>query len=648
MLCATIALALLTQAACEYSDEIALAESRRSGDAPELIVALERGDPADRIRAALAMARIQSPLYAQPLILAARGDPTEVRLAALFALGQLGLAEGAEVPPPVVTVVAAALDDPDPLVVASALEALGKLATSEVPPTVTPFLGHDDPDVRIQAAMALFRARFVPLWRKEQETPPALPSESVEALVRSLEDPVERVRRAVAYSFSRYGQPEAVTALAARIGDDDEWTRLFAIRAVARSEGSEAADEVLAATADTSHRVRTEAVQALAAIGASDRIDAVLADDDSFHVRAALATALGQAGSAGSLAALARLEGDASSTVRAAAVEALAQRRGGEYAAGLARALSDDAWMLRAAAARAATGLGFAGWPLIRRAWTDDDPRVRAAAIEALGTIDEDPDGMVVEALSSSELAIRGTAVNVLSSRAGEDAEKLDLLRQAYAGSPGEEWIEVRESIVDALEANQAADGLLGEIAARDAAASVRNRARRLLAERGVEAPPVESIPIEPSALLGVRFDDDPIVVLETSRGPIRIRCLAREAPVHVAQFVGLVRDGFYDGLTWHRVVSNFVIQGGDPRGDGWGSAGETLRDEINRVPYLRGAVGMPKAGKDTGSCQIFITHIPTPHLDGNYTVYGRVESGLDVVDRIQVGDRIERAYVVE
>ena len=111
-----------------------------------------------------------------------------------------------------------------------------------------------------------------------------------------------------------------------------------------------------------------------------------------------------------------------------------------------------------------------------------------------------------------------------------------------------------------------------------------------------------------------------------------------------MASFVKLVRDGFYDGLIWHRVVSNFVIQGGDPRGDGWGGAGYTLRDEINTERYVRGTVGMPKAGKDTGGGQIFITHVPTPHLDGNYTIFGRVVSGMDVVDRIEVGDRIVRA----
>jgi cyclophilin family peptidyl-prolyl cis-trans isomerase len=111
-----------------------------------------------------------------------------------------------------------------------------------------------------------------------------------------------------------------------------------------------------------------------------------------------------------------------------------------------------------------------------------------------------------------------------------------------------------------------------------------------------------------------------------------------------VAAFVDRVREGFYDGTIWHRVVPNFVVQGGDPRGDGWGNGGVTLRDEINPLPFGRGAVGMPKAGKDTGGCQLFITHVMTPHLEGTYTVFGQVVAGMDVVDRIEVGDRIVRA----
>ena len=119
------------------------------------------------------------------------------------------------------------------------------------------------------------------------------------------------------------------------------------------------------------------------------------------------------------------------------------------------------------------------------------------------------------------------------------------------------------------------------------------------------------------------------------------IRLFGEDAPNAVQNFVKLTEQGFYNGLTFHRVVPNFVIQGGCPRGDGWGWPGYTIRCEINGKHYLTGIVGMALAGKDTGGSQFFITHSPQPHLDGRYTIFGEVVSGMDVVDRIERGDKI-------
>ncbi len=113
------------------------------------------------------------------------------------------------------------------------------------------------------------------------------------------------------------------------------------------------------------------------------------------------------------------------------------------------------------------------------------------------------------------------------------------------------------------------------------------------------------------------------------------------EAPIHVRNIENLAQRKFYDGLLIHRVVPNFVIQGGDPRGDGWGGAGEIVHDQINLLVYRRGMVGMPIAGKDTGGSQFFITISRQPHLDGNYTIFGEVITGMDVVDGTEIGDRI-------
>jgi cyclophilin family peptidyl-prolyl cis-trans isomerase len=118
------------------------------------------------------------------------------------------------------------------------------------------------------------------------------------------------------------------------------------------------------------------------------------------------------------------------------------------------------------------------------------------------------------------------------------------------------------------------------------------------------------------------------------------------EAPLTSASFINLARRGYYNGLDFHRVVTNFVIQGGCPRGDGNGGPGYTLRCEIGQKPYGRGAVGMALSGKDTGGSQFFITHTPTPHLDGGYTLFGWVANGMDVVDRIRQGDKIDRIEI--
>ena len=145
---------------------------------------------------------------------------------------------------------------------------------------------------------------------------------------------------------------------------------------------------------------------------------------------------------------------------------------------------------------------------------------------------------------------------------------------------------------------------------------------------------------------------------LHTTAGDIRIELLPNHAPKTVANFVGLAKgtttwsdprtgaertEPFYDGLIFHRVVPDFVIQGGDPRGDGFGGPGYDIRDEINPLRYRRGVAGMALAGPDTGGSQFFITHSPQPHLDGAYTVFGEVVSGRDVVERILPGDRIVR-----
>jgi cyclophilin family peptidyl-prolyl cis-trans isomerase len=128
---------------------------------------------------------------------------------------------------------------------------------------------------------------------------------------------------------------------------------------------------------------------------------------------------------------------------------------------------------------------------------------------------------------------------------------------------------------------------------------------------------------------------------IKTTRGNIVIRLLVNESPGSVANFIELVRENYFDNRFFHRVVPNFVIQAGCKRGDGWGSEDYSIRSEFSPRLYRTGSVGMASAGKDTEGTQWFITHSPTPHLDGRYTIFAEVTEGMPVVNYIQAGDKI-------
>jgi len=133
--------------------------------------------------------------------------------------------------------------------------------------------------------------------------------------------------------------------------------------------------------------------------------------------------------------------------------------------------------------------------------------------------------------------------------------------------------------------------------------------------------------------------------VIKTNRGDITIRTLD-DAPLNATNFARLAIGGFYKGKTFHRVVPNFVIQGGDPRGDGYGGPGYLVRDEFSSIRHSRGTVGMATAGKDTGGSQFFINVAPNPHLDGRYTIFAEVTSGMDIVDKIEAYDQINSVQI--
>jgi peptidyl-prolyl cis-trans isomerase B (cyclophilin B) len=137
------------------------------------------------------------------------------------------------------------------------------------------------------------------------------------------------------------------------------------------------------------------------------------------------------------------------------------------------------------------------------------------------------------------------------------------------------------------------------------------------------------------------------IATFDTDRGPIKVELYPDQAPLTVASFVNLARRGFYDGLNFHRVIPDFMVQGGCPEGSGRGGPGYKFEDEANNgVRHERGVLSMANAGPNTNGSQFFITHVATPWLDGKHTVFGKVVEGLDVVDKVAQGDLIRSVRI--
>lgn len=139
-------------------------------------------------------------------------------------------------------------------------------------------------------------------------------------------------------------------------------------------------------------------------------------------------------------------------------------------------------------------------------------------------------------------------------------------------------------------------------------------------------------------------------VTMETTQGTIELELYPQYAPKTVNNFVFLTKEGFYDGVVFHRVIGDFMVQGGDPTGTGRGGPGYTFADEFKGNPLKHDSkvISMANAGPGTNGSQFFITHAPQPHLDGHHTVFGKVVKGQEIVDAIRQGDRMERVSVTE
>ena len=324
-----------------------------------------------------------------------------------------------------------------------------------------------------------------------------------------------------------------------------------------------------------------------------------------------------------------------------------------------ARWRSSADWRERAAAAE---GTAIAGPG--RRPWflSDRDPRVIAAGLQAWSAEVEGPDPVLVAAVrplaQHADAAVRSVAADVLSRAAAP--EDLTVLVASYRRAGRDSF---PDAALAALGAIQAIGGSSAEARARVAEEFVSSAPRpddyllrrwaeenwpELAARWGRAAPIATGRSAQDYRDLVRRFivaPDSvarPKVIIETDqRGPMEVELLGPEAPMTVANFLRLVDRRFFDGNRWHRVVPNFVVQDGDPRGDGFGGPGGAIRDEINRHRYDGPMLGMALSGPDTGSSQWFITLSPQPHLDGTYTIFGRVTGGLASLARITQGDVI-------
>lgn len=532
-----------------------------------------------------------------------------VRARAAWDLGQIGMAEtpdGEAEPAVLVSLREAAAEalipavsDPDAPVRRAAVQGLGKTGGRDIEETLLSAATDVDPGVRGEVSLALFRQRFL-------KRVPEYSTASLNKLLTLAIDSDPEVRWRANYAFTRFPDIRAEKMLTLAVKDPHEVTRLFAVRSL-----SKLARKVDASLlSDPDPYVRGEAAAAFGAAKAAGGLPSSVFDDPSAHVRSAAADAVAATGDPALAVHLEKMADADGPMPRGRALIALAKLRGAAESARLERARKDPHWWIRSRAYEASAFLPDAA-AILSAGVSDPDARVAAQALETLAASTA-PAAAAIEGVlrdPKAELELLGTAVDAALERKSPDL--VPALRSAWE-RPGL-TAEVRDSLRKALKASGVT------VAAGPAL-----------------APPRTFAPLPSS----------PTLVLETEKGTVELLLDADAAPNTVAAIADAARRGVYDGTVWHRVVTAFVVQGGDPRGSGWGDDGFRLVDEANPLPFLRGTLGMPKAGPDTGGCQLFVSLVPTPHLDGRYTPFGRVTLGMDVLDALQPGDKILKALL--
>jgi cyclophilin family peptidyl-prolyl cis-trans isomerase len=276
---------------------------------------------------------------------------------------------------------------------------------------------------------------------------------------------------------------------------------------------------------------------------------------------------------------------------------------------------------------------------------------LRAYAVVKPGDLED----ILRERLKDRDVIVRATSAELLAELPPNEANAQVLIAALPAALRDQDLNDAALATLDALAKQKSAAGNDAiKTALNSSDHLVRRRAVALLKANGVgdfanRIGTVETRNTDADYLRAIaRTGKKVTATVVTSKGAFTIGFLPEEAPLTVDNFVQLARKGYFRGQTIPRVVPNFVVQAGDPRGDQNGGPGYQIRCEVNEVSYERGAVGMALSGKDTGGSQWFVTHSPQPHLDGGYTVFGRVIRGMEVVDNIARGDVIRRVIISE
>ena len=464
----------------------------------------------------------------------------------------------------------------------------------------------------------------------------------------------------VAFALQRLEDPRASPALQSLVRDPHPYTRALAVRGLgAMREAGGVVPTLVPLITAPDRIVAVEAVRALGRLGDPRATDALLsvvkAPKADAHVRVEAVTALGAMSGDRVTEVLIDTVTDASSVVRGAALRALSQRDPDSFILVLSGLDPDPDWSVRAALATALGSLSpEVGSPRLRVLLADGDARVVAAVLGSLTRL-QVPDAATaaLAQLRTGDPLTRAAAARALGEL--KIAAHGAALVEAYRAGQRDSNYVARAAALAALTeigAPEAEATLIEALADKDWA--VRVRAAALLRARNVVPDALERIRPAPASREGLDYGARHLVApavstqcfIETDRGTIQVELAVLDAPLTVDNFVTLARKGFFDGLTFHRVVPGFVAQAGDPRGTSEGGPGYTIRDELNQRAHVRGALAAAIDWADTGGSQFYIVYSPQPHLDAKVTVFGRVLTGMDIVDRLEPGDVIRRIRV--